>query len=239
MSARIIPLLQIHRGRAVKTLRFKIRHYIGDPLNSIRIFSGMEVDELIVVDIGAARDEYLLDLELVGRLASEAIMPFTYGGGLRSFDDADSVFCCGTEKILIRWRGNETRTLVEKIANKWGSQAVSVSLDVSNQRSLIKRNNLTVAPEEIAKVAHVIQGSGAGEIVVHAIDRDGCRKGYDISAIRAVAEHTRVQVVALGGCGHPSDFQSALEAGATALAAGSLFVFFDKSDSVLLNYSQR
>jgi cyclase len=199
----------------------------------------MQVDELIVTDIGAANDDYPLDLKQVCRLASEARMPFTYGGGLRSFDDANAVFCCGSEKVLIRWRGNETGNLVESIANRWGSQAVSVSLDVSSRRMLTKQHNGVVPPQKVAEVAHIIQNAGAGEIVVHAIDRDGCRNGYDIFAIRAVAERTNVQLVALGGCGDTSDFRSALEAGATAVAAGSLFVFFENSNSVLLNYPHR
>lgn len=235
-AARVIPVLQIFKDKAVKTIQFSSSQYIGDPINSVRLFSELCADELVVMDIGAAKGSYPIQIELLSSLTSEAFMPFGYGGGVRNLNHAEKLFDLGIEKILIRWRGNETARLVEEISGLWGSQAVSVVVDYVDQKRFMSRSPLVHVRQQVVGLVKHIQDAGAGEIVIQSVDRDGTMTGYDLDLIRDVKNESQVQLVALGGAGTRQDVSQAIQAGATGVAAGSLFVFRDIKKAVLINY---
>lgn len=235
-EARIIPVLQILKDEAVKTVQFGKPHYIGDPINSVKLFSDYCADELVVMDIGAARGNYPIQLDLLSRMTSEAFMPFGYGGGVRDINHADKLFALGIEKVLIRWRGPESEPLIQDVSRTWGCQAVSVVIDYVNHKRLKFRNIPCIKREDVVGQIQKIQDAGAGELVVQSVDRDGTMSGFDLDLIGEVIENLSIQLVALGGAGSSQDISRALHAGASAVAAGSFFVFRDQEKAVLINY---
>lgn len=236
--ARIIPCLTLLERRLVKTRRFAGPRYLGDPINAMRIFSDKEADELVLLDIAAhGRGP---DLDLLGRLASEAFMPVSYGGGITSAAQAESVLQAGFEKVVIGSSALQRPGLVSELAARVGSQSVVVSLDVrgggaEGYRVVRTRGAVEVADDPVL-AARRLTDAGAGELIVHQVDRDGMRCGYDLELIRMVSSAVGVPVVALGGAGSIGDLRAGVAAGAAAVAAGSLFSLFGRREAVLLTY---
>ncbi len=241
---RVMPCLLLQGHGLVKTVKFKDPVYVGDPVNTVRIFNEMEVDELILLDIGSTRIGSPIQYKVLEEVASECFMPFTYGGGIRSVEDAQRVFELGAEKVVLNSHVFDNERLVADIADVYGSQAVVVAIDVN--RSLLgtyqtfscggtKRQDTT--PVEWAKR---MNSAGAGEILLNAIHRDGTFSGYDLKLIRAVAEAVRIPVIACGGAASVEDFRAAIfEGGASAVAAGSMVVYQGPNRAVLTNFPSR
>lgn len=241
--ARYIPVLLVRGGSLVKSVRFKDHAYIGDPVNAVRIFSEMQADELIVLDIDAYREGRTLSGPLLSDIACEATMPLAVGGGIRTIAQVHDLVSAGVEKVVIGAHAAVEPGFVRAAALEVGSAAVSVCIDV--KRTLLgndrvwtvngtRRTNWTAV-----EFARAMQDQGAGEIVVQSIDCDGRMQGYDLALVRAVAESVTVPVVALGGAGKPGDFAAALGQGlASAVAAGSAFVYLRERGCVLINYPQ-
>jgi cyclase len=232
---RVIPMIQLHQDDAVKTVQFRSPKYIGDPINTIRIFSDRCADEVLVIDIGAARGKYGIQLSLLDRLVSEAFMPFCYGGGIRSIQQANELFGLGIEKVLVRWRGEQTTDLIREISTRWGAQAVTVCIDyVRRIRTRRQRNFFAV--DEILFQMKMVEMSGAGEVAIQSVDKDGTMSGFDLEVIRRVSKDCGIQLMALGGSGRRTDIAQAIAAGASAVACGSLFVYRNSDRAVLINY---
>jgi cyclase len=241
MRPRVIPCLLLRGAGLVKTTRFRDPIYVGDPVNTVRIFNEKEVDELVLLDIGATVENRKPSLDMIERIASEAFMPVAYGGGIRSIDDARAVLACGVEKVVINTAAVEEPRNVREIADAYGSSSVVVCIDV--RRKLLGRLEVMVRagrtgtgldPVAFARTA---EGLGAGEILVNSIERDGTMQGYDLELVRRVARAVSVPVIACGGAGSLQDFSGALhEAGASAVAAGSFFVFHGRHRAVLVSY---
>jgi cyclase len=241
LRPRIIPCLLLDRDTLVKTVRFGNPRYIGDPINVVQIFNDLEVDEVVVLDIGAARGRGEPDPDLVGRIASEGFMPFAYGGGVRSLEDAERMFARGIEKIVLNTAAIETPALVSALARTCGSQAVVASIDArrdsSGAYSTWTRGGARDCGRPPDEVASSMEALGAGEIFIQSIDRDGTYRGYDLELIRRVSGTVTIPVVACGGAGAYSDLATAIhEGGASAAAAGSLFVFQGQDLGVLVNF---
>lgn len=240
MLRRVIPCLLLSSGGLYKTRRFKERKYVGDPINAIRIFNEKEVDELTVLDIDASRAGVSPDFALIEQFAAECFMPLCYGGGIRSMDDAERLFALGVEKVCVQSAAIENPKLLTQIASRWGSQALVVSVDV--KRDLLKRPGLyhaargkRIALDWRTLIAHAVE-LGAGEILFGAVDRDGTQQGYDLGLVREAAALCSVPLVAVGGAGSLMDLRRAADAGASALAAGALFVFHGPHRAVLISY---
>ena len=234
--ARVIPVIQIHRDEAVKTISFKPKHYIGDPVNSVRLFSDKCADEVMVIDIGASRGEYPLQVELLSRMTAEAFMPFGYGGGIKSAADASRIFSLGVEKVIVRWRGEQTGRLVRSIAESWGSQAVSVAVDYFDRRPFSLKTAPLISRKDVSSQIRAIEESGAGEIILQSVDRDGSMGGLYLELLAEVSTISSVQLVALGGAESLRGLSLGLNSGASAVAAASLFLFRDSNRAVLINY---
>jgi len=228
----------------VKTQKFKEPRYIGDPINSVRIFNEKEVDELAFIDIAATRSGRGPDFEMIEQIAGEAFMPMAYGGGVTRMDEVSRILSLGFEKIIFNAAAFDHPELIEETARVYGSQAAVVCVDAKRPlfgnfelytHSGTKRRSVSVS-DHVRKV----ESLGAGEIVVNSIDRDGTMAGYDVGLIKAVSSVCSVPVIALGGAGSIEDFEIAVrDGGASAVAAGSLFVYKGVHRAVLINYPER
>lgn len=238
---RIIPCLLLKNRAIVKTRRFKSPHYIGDALNTIRIFSEREADELIIFDIEASLKGKLPDLGFIAEIAEECFMPFSYGGGISELQQMEKIFKLGVEKISLNTAACWNPSLIEEAAKSFGSQALVVTMDV--KRSFFGEFRVMTAggtkktPYDPVTFAHMMEDKGAGEIVVYSIDRDGTFKGFDVELVRQVTDAVEVPVIASGGAGSFDDIEKILNLGGAAAAAlGSLVVYQGNNRSVLVNY---
>ena len=241
---RVIPVLTMEDQRLVKTMKFGKRTYVGDPVNTMKIFNDKEVDEIILLDIGKERALLGPDYAYLRELTSECFIPLGYGGGIRTLDQAKQVFAAGVEKVCLNTAVFDVETLIGEVARIFGAQAVVASIDV-RRGGLFGREHVVTdcgrrkVKRDPASVAQRAVDLGAGEILITAMDRDGTMDGYDLDLIRRVADAVPVPVIANGGASGIPDFLSAVrDAGASAVAAGALFVFKGPHRAVLINYPQ-
>jgi len=232
--------LLLRRGGLVKTRRFKDAKYVGDPINAIRIFNEKEVDELMVLDIVVSKEGVDPDYRMIGLFAGECFMPLCYGGGIRTLDQAKRVFDLGVEKVCLQSAVLDRPAIVTEIAGHFGSQSVMVSVDVKRdwlgQPKLYQsRSGKTLVQDWLDFMRSAVEG-GAGEVVLNAVDRDGEMGGYDIELIRQAADAVSVPLIALGGARTSDHFRQAVMAGASAVAAGAMFVFYGPHRAVLISY---
>jgi cyclase len=237
---RLIPCLLLRNSGLVKTVKFKVSTYIGDPINTVKIFNEKEVDELIFLDIDATKFKKEPPYELIQNIASECFMPFGYGGGIHSLQQIERIIKSGAEKVIINTHAFLDKNFLPEAVHQFGSSTIVVSMDV--KKEFIKGNIVYIKggtqrtginPVEYAKK---IESEGAGEILVNSIDRDGVI-GYDIELIKGIANTIRIPVIACGGAGNLNDFAMAVnQGGASAVAAGSFFIFHGKRRAVLITY---
>jgi len=240
---RIIPCLLIHRGGLVKTVKFQEPKYIGDPLNTVRIFNEKAVDELLVVDIDASRFGVEPNYSLIKAVAAECRMPLCYAGGVNSVAVVEKITSLGVEKVGISSGFINDSDLVAESACRVGSQSIVVIIDAQNTGKKKKKyevfirngtENTKQCPFALAERA---QASGAGEIVINSIECDGMMGGYDMDLIKGVRDAVCTPITALGGAGSYEDFRALVDHfGIIGAGAGSLFVFKGKYKAVLIQY---
>lgn len=230
----------LHKGGLIKSVQFKNYKYVGDPINAVKIFNEKEVDEIAVIDIDATRDNRPPDIDKIAEIASEAFMPMAYGGGITTIEQIKKILFNGVEKVIINKSLHTNIDLVTQAANLVGSQSVVASIDI--KRSLFGgykiyvdngKNSINKKPEQFAKE---MESAGAGEILINNIDADGTYKGFDTNLIHSIASVVKIPVIAIGGAGNVEDFYKAKQAGASAVAAGSMFVFQRPHQAVLISY---
>lgn len=238
---RLIPCLLLEAHRLVKTVRFKNPRYVGDPVNAVRIFNSKEVDEIILLDIGAGRVGRGPDFLHLADIASECFMPLCYGGGVSRVSELEALFKLGVEKVAINTAAVTNPGLVGAAAREFGSQSIVVSIDV--KLDLLRRHRVRTRGGRhhtgLDAVSHArqMEEAGCGEILLTSVDRDGVRSGYDLAITRAVADAVRVPVIACGGAGSIEDVAEVVNTGgAAAAAAGSMFVFQGPRQAVLISY---
>ncbi len=237
---RVIPCLLISGGGLVKTTRFSDPRYLGDPINAVRIFNDKEVDELVILDIAATSERRGPDLKMLRDLAAEAFMPFAYGGGIRTTADAESLFALGIEKVIVNTAVMTSPNIIENIAAIAGSSSVVGAVDVRRDwlgraRAVVSRGRDEVG-QTPSEWAMMLEQRGVGELLLTFMDRDGTMNGYDLEQIQRVSSSVSVPVIACGGAGSLRHMAEAREAGASAVAAGSMFVYHGKHKAVLISY---
>ncbi|MBW7840881.1 MAG: imidazole glycerol phosphate synthase subunit HisF [Chitinophagaceae bacterium] len=237
---RVIPALLLHKGGLIKSVKFKDYKYIGDPINAVKIFNEKEVDEIALIDIDASRENRDPDIKKIAEIASEAFMPMAYGGGITTIEQIKGLFYNGIEKVILNKAAVQNPALITEAARLFGSQSVMVSIDVKKHffkgAGVYTNNgkaNTGFAPAQFAKK---MEDTGAGEILLNNIDRDGTYMGYDTGLIKLVAEAVNIPVIAIGGASGMEDFSLAIQHGASAVAAGSMFVFQRPHNAVLISY---
>lgn len=241
MRYRVIPVLLLRGAGLVKTEKFKDAKYVGDPINAVRIFNEKEVDELVFLDIEATVNNRQPNFEMLRSIASECFMPLCYGGGVRDLQTIEAILKAGVEKVAINSALVENPGMVREAVRIHGSSTIVASIDF--KRSLFGKAEAMVRsgrqkskmdPVELARKAEDL---GVGEILLNSIDRDGTMQGYDLEIIQQVADAVQVPVIACGGAGNLNHLRSAVQEGhASAVAAGSLFVFMGKHRAVLITY---
>lgn len=241
---RIIPCLLLKGKGLVKGVKFKNHTYVGDPINAIRIFNEKEVDELIFLDITATAGKRVPPLDLVQTIADQCLMPFAVGGGITTLEQARDIFSRGAEKVCINTALIERPEIVTEISETFGAQAMVAVIDYKKNRlgrygTYIRCGRKSIGRDPV-ELAVEMEARGAGEILLNAIDRDGTQSGYDLEMLKQVSDAVQVPVIACGGAGGKEDLGAALkEGGASAAAAGSLFVFHGRRRAVLINFPSR
>jgi len=237
---RVIPVLLCRDGGLCKTTRFKNPAYVGDPINAVKIFNEKEVDELVFVDITATNESRRPNLQHIREIAGECFMPLCYGGGVRSLEDAKEVIACGVEKVAINSFAAEKPDFIREAAAELASSTIVASIDVKKdffgKHHVYTHGGTRKTEWHPVEFALTMEKMGAGEILLTSIDRDGTQSGYDLELIRSVADAVSIPVIACGGAGQVGHFAEALEAHASAVAAGSMFVFHGRHRAVLINF---
>ena len=231
LAVRVIPCLDVHDGRVVKGVRFANLRDAGDPVELARVYDAEGADELTFLDITASSDDRSTMYDVVSRTAEQVFIPLTVGGGVRSVDDVDRLLRAGADKVGVNTAAVARPELISEIAERFGSQVLVLSVDA-------RRGGGTESGFEVTThggrrgtgrdaVAWVIEAErrGAGEVLLNSIDADGTKDGYDLEMLRAVRAVAGVPVIASGGAGALEHFAPAVDAGADAVLAASVFHF--------------
>ncbi len=243
MLPRIIPTLLLKKTGLVKGIAFQNHKYIGDPINAVRIFSEKEVDELFFLDITAAFEKRSPSVELVRHIAEECYMPFCVGGGISTVKHVHELLYAGAEKVCVNTHALENPDFIPEIAGQFGSQSLVVSIDVKKKSGVYSvyshcgtRQTRWTANEW----AKEVEQRGAGEILLTSIEQEGSMQGYDVDLLRRISDAVQIPVIAGGGAGTLAHFKQAIELGhASAVSAGSLFVFYKSRNAVLIHFPSR
>lgn len=240
-QSRVIPVLLCNlEGSIVKTQKFKNPIYVGDPVNAVKIFNDKEVDELIFLDITATAQGRKPNLRYIAEIATEAFMPLCYGGGLSNLEDIRAVIKAGIEKVSVNSALEKDPDLISRAADVLGSSSTVASIDVKKdfwgKYRVVVRNSSKSLSMPVLEFAQIMEQKGAGEIVLNSVDRDGMMEGFDLDLIRDVSRSVGIPVIASGGAGNLAHLKQAIDAGASAVAAGSMFVFQGKHRAVLISY---
>ena len=241
---RIIPVLLLQGNALVKSKGFKDFRYIGDPINAVKVFNDLKADELVFLDIEATKEKRTISTELVSQVGEEANMPFAVGGGIRNLDEIQNIIAKGAEKVIINTCAVENPKFIREASDNFGSSTIVVCIDVKKKffsGEVVWRNSGSkpskYSPKDFAKI---IEENGAGEIIIQSIDKDGTMSGYDLDLVKEISTAVTIPVVALGGAGNLEHMIEAYKKGfASALAAGSLFVFQGPNKGVLINYIEK
>lgn len=241
MDPRLIPVLLLERGRLVKTEKFAKPSYVGDPVNTVRILNEKEVDEIVLLDIGAGRSGMEPAFPLLEEIAGEAFMPLAYGGRIRNLEDSQKVMALGFEKIVLGQSALEKPALIGEMAKSFGSQSVVVCVDA--ERGFWggwRVRSLHGPRRSIWDWIQECVNRGAGEVILQVVPRDGTRSGYEISLYQAIPAEFSIPIVALGGAGSLDDVKQVLSCPRVhSAAAGSLFVHQGPHRAVLVSYPER
>ena len=240
----ITSLLVDSSQHLVKTKQFDSRNYLGDPLNSAYIFSGFEVDELLVLDIDASKEKRTIPYEFVKALSSFTKVPLTVGGGISKLSQIKKLLSLGVEKVVIGNELHRNLKFLEEATNQFGSSSISVIINVKydvEQKlhfGFFGSTKISSA-RSVESLAMDVQNAGAGELIINNIDLEGTRKGFNISLMKKLNEQLRIPLVALGGANKIKDIEDLLlETPINGIACGTLFVYGNNSQDVLLNYVQ-
>ena len=230
LSVRIIPCLDVTNGRVVKGVNFTNLVDAGDPVEMAALYGAEGADELTFLDISATVDGRETTLDVVRRTAEQVFIPLTVGGGIRNVSDVDRLLRAGADKVSINTAAIARPELIAEIADRFGSQVLVLSVDARRARSESGFEVTTHGGREgtdIDAIAWIDKACelGVGEILLNSMDADGTRAGYDIGMITAMRSVSKVPLIASGGAGTLADFAAALDAGADALLAASVFHF--------------
>jgi cyclase len=244
LRVRVIPCLLLKQGSLVKTVRFRRPAYIGDPINTVRIFNELEVDELAFLDITASVQDQVPDLGILQEIADECFMPLAYGGGIRDVETAERILQIGFEKLILNSAPFDNPRLITDLALRFGSQAVIISIDVTKRvlggYRVVSRSATRVQAARPVEWAREVERLGAGEILLTSVEREGTWRGFDVQLTASVAEAVNIPVIAHGGAGSIEHIREAVRSGgASAVALGSLVVYQNQGMGVLVNFPDK
>jgi cyclase len=231
VAVRVIPCLDVDAGRVVKGVNFRNLRDAGDPVELAAAYDAAGADELVFLDVTASSDERAVMLDVVRRTAETVFIPLTVGGGVRTVSDVDILLRAGADKVGVNTAAIARPALVAEIAERFGRQVLTLSLDVRRATGVASGFEVTThggrrgtGLDAVAWAAQACE-LGAGEILLNSMDRDGTKDGFDLPLIAAVRREVTVPVIASGGAGVVADFAPAVTAGADAVLAASVFHF--------------
>ena len=237
---RVIPCLLLKDKGLVKTIKFKDPTYVGDPINAVKIFNDAKADELVFLDITATQENRITDIEVIRNIGEEAFMPFAVGGGINNLEHVMQLISAGAEKVVINTAAVNNPSLLTEASKIYGRQSIIASIDVKREGGafvVYTHSGSVKSPMNAIEAAQAAEEAGAGEIMINSIDRDGTQEGYDIELVKLISDSVNIPVIAVGGAGDFDHFADAVHnGGASAVAAGSLFVFIGRKRAVLINY---
>jgi len=239
-SNRVIPCLLMSGEDLVKTRKFKKPIYIGDPINTAKIFNDKEVDELIVIDITCQKSKREPNYKIIRELASECFMPLCYGGGVTNMKIVDKLFSLGIEKICIQEAFFNNLNLIKEIVKKYGSQSLVISIDIK-KNILGKKKLYRSVTNKITNISYLdyikrTVDCGAGELLLCSVDNEGAMTGLDYELINNIKKLIDIPLIATGGVGSIEHIIKGFKAGANAVAVGSYFIFKGPLRGVLISY---
>jgi imidazole glycerol-phosphate synthase subunit HisF len=243
LMSRVIPVLLIRDKGLIKTVKFKEDKYIGDPINTVKIFNEKKVDELIILDIDATFQCREPNYTMIEDIASQCRSPLCYGGGIKSVAVAKRILSLGVEKVAISSEAIKNPDFLKKLVSSIGAQSVVVVIDVKkkflNGYEIMISNGTEKTGYSPIKFIKKIQNIGVGEIVINSIDNDGMMSGYPFELFDQLKKHINIPMTILGGAGSDSDLKSAISRyGIIGVAAGSHFIYKGKYKAVLINYPE-
>lgn len=237
---RIIPCLLLQNQSLVKTISFKKPKYIGDALNTVRIFNELEVDELIFLDFTASLNKTKINYDLLKNIASECFMPLAYGGRIESLDQAKKIIEIGYEKIIVNSAAYRNKQLITKISQELGSQSVIASIDVKKnifgKYSSFSNSGKQRENNDPFEWAKELERLGAGELMITSINKEGTWSGFDLELNERILEKVNIPIIGHGGAGSLKDINELFKIGASAAAIGSMVVYQKKGMGVLINF---
>lgn len=231
LAVRVIPCLDVDGGRVVKGVNFEGLRDAGDPVELAKLYDAEGADELTFLDISASHEGRATTMEIVSATAEQVFIPLTVGGGVRSVADVDRLLRAGADKIAVNTAAIRRPELVAEIADRFGNQVLVLSVDARRAAGtdsgfeVTTHGGRTSSGLDAVEWAHRAAGLGAGEILLNAMDADGTRDGFDLELIEAVRREVTIPVIASGGAGAPEHFAPAVDAGADAVLAASVFHF--------------
>ncbi len=243
LKTRVIPCLLLRDESLVKTVKFDKAAYIGDPINTVRIFNELEVDELLFLDITATNEKRTPNFKILAEIANECFMPLGYGGGLQSFEDAKRIFQIGFEKVAVNSYSFKHPEFITQLAEHFGNQAVVASIDVKKnlfgKYEVYSHSGKMNTHKNPVQWAQELEKLGAGELLLTSIDREGSWMGYDVELVKKITSAVQIPVIANGGAGNLSHVRAVVKEGnASAVALGSMVVFQKKGLGVLVNFPE-
>ena len=238
---RIIPCVLYSNGGLVKTTQFKSPNYIGDPINSLKLFNDMGVDELLFIDIDASKNNTPPNLKLVREIASECFMPLTYGGGIKDLQTIEKLLKLGVEKISVNTAFLSNSNLCKAAVKEFGSSTIIGSIDVKKNifghYKVYDHSKSKSTKNDPIQYAKQLEERGVGEIFINNIDREGTMKGFDLNLIKMFGHAVNIPIIPCGGAGSLSDIALVFkQINITAVAAGSIFVYTGKFNAILVNF---
>lgn len=240
-EARVIVTVLLDDGGLYKTHKFAEPRYIGDPVNAIKIFNDKYIDEMCILDISATREGRAPDWDILKHMAAQAFFPLSYGGGLTTIDDVQTLFSIGFEKAVFTSALLDNEELVKGAVKKFGQSAITGYVNVKKKlfggHRVFDYRTGKVLPTSLDTFLPFAEGLGVGEIIVNSIDRDGTLEGYDWPLVDALGDDLSTPIVMSGGAAGLADFKKVLAAQTVdSCAGGACFVFYGPLNAVLLNY---
>ena len=241
LKKRIIPCLDINKGRVVKGINFVNLVDAGDPAEQAKIYNDNGADEICFLDITASNENRNIILDIVKKTASKVFIPLTVGGGIRKIDDIENLLHAGADKVSINTAAVKDRDLVRESVKQFGSQCIIIAIDAKmvnkNKWEVFTHGGRKTTGIDVIEYVKKMENLGAGEILLTSMDRDGTKKGYDLNLTKKVSETVKIPVIASGGVGSLEDLYHGLKIGkASAVLAASIFHFGEYSISEVKRY---
>jgi cyclase len=241
---RIIPVLLLKNEGLIKTIQFGKERYIGDPINAVHVFNGLKADEIVLLDVEATNQNRPISMDLVRKIAEEANMPFSVGGGICTIEQIAERVAAGSEKVILNTIAINNKKFIQEAALQFGSSTLVACMDVKKNwlgkyQVCINRGRKSISGS-IVEQAKQLEAAGIGEIIIQSVDRDGMMGGYDLELVKQISASVSIPITALGGASGLPDMKNLLnEVSVNGLAAGSMFIYHGARNGILVNYPEK